>query len=149
MISRLFFIGAGLVLILVALAKIWSGFGGAEALKTYDPILAIDFKTLFIVVGAMELAVGILCIRLQSQLVRALLLLWLGASIVLYRVGLVSVGYHGPCRCLGTFTDALHIDPVAADLGLRIVLGVLLCGSAGVICAHLARRGRGAQEGAA
>jgi hypothetical protein len=57
------------------------------------------------------------------------LVAWLATSLLAYRIGLVAVGYHRPCPCLGNLTDALHIPPQIADTAMKIILAYLLIGS--------------------
>jgi hypothetical protein len=51
------------------------------------------------------------------------------ATLMLYRIGLWTVGYDRPCNCLGTMTDLFHISPEAVDLAMKILLSYLLIGS--------------------
>ena len=57
------------------------------------------------------------------------LVVWLATSFLVYRIGLVWVGYKKPCPCLGNLTDALHIPPQTADTAMKIILAYLLIGS--------------------
>jgi len=124
-----FVYSSGALLLATALAKIVSAFGTAQALQTADPIFAIQFRFLFLVVGAIELMAGLFCLMGKRLGLRLLLIAWLATSFVIYRLGLLWLGYHKPCGCLGTFTDALHISPQVADLALKIVLAYFLIGS--------------------
>jgi hypothetical protein len=54
---------------------------------------------------------------------------WLATSFVVYRLGLLWVGYHKPCGCLGSLTEALYLSPEAADASMKVVLAYLVVGS--------------------
>ncbi|MGH7977270.1 MAG: hypothetical protein ACREC8_11490, partial [Limisphaerales bacterium] len=54
---------------------------------------------------------------------------WLATNFFIYRLGLIHIGYHKPCSCLGTLTDALHIPAQTADTAMKIILAYLLIGS--------------------
>lgn len=51
------------------------------------------------------------------------LLIWLGLSMGLCRLGLGWMGWKAPCGCLGHLTDALGVSPVMVD---RVMVGVLV-----------------------
>ena len=126
---RLFIYSAGTLLVMTSAAKLVSAGGSARILQYMDPIFNISFQHVFVVVGALEFLVALLCFFYQRAEVKAGLLAWLSTSFLLYRLGLVWVGYHRPCSCMGNLTDALHIPPHAADLTMKIILGYLLLGS--------------------
>jgi hypothetical protein len=134
--ARKFLISAGLLLIVTGSAKLISVLGSAHILDMLDPVLEIRFLALFLGVGLLELLIGLECLRPGSAVWRAGLVAWLATSFVIYRLGLIWVGYHGACPCAGTLTGALHISPHAADTILKLVLGCLLVGS--YTCLHFA-----------
>ena len=126
---RIFTISSGILFLATAIAKVVSSFGSARILQNPDPILMMSFQHVFWIVGAVELIVAIFCffdIRCELQ---ASLVAWLATSFLIYRLGLVWIGYHRPCSCLGNLTDALHIPPQAADTAMKIILAYLLLGS--------------------
>ncbi len=122
-------VSAGLVLLAAAIAKLISSEGGAHILQKPDPILAISFQHVFWIVGTIELAVALTCLFSRQLHLQAGLLAWLATSFVAYRLGLVWVGWHKPCSCLGNLTDVLHISPQTADVAIKIILAYLLIGS--------------------
>jgi hypothetical protein len=71
----------------------------------------------------------LVCIFSKRTWLPAGLLAWLATSFLIYRIGLVAIGYHRPCHCLGNLTDALHIPPQTADTAMKIILAYLLLGS--------------------
>lgn len=126
---RLFVTSAAVLLLATALAKAVSAVGDAVILQGPDPIFGIALRTLLVVTAAIEGVVAWVCLRASRFTLKVELLLWLSIVFVLYRLGLWVVGYDQPCHCLGTMTDALHISPGSADVGMRIVLLYLLIGS--------------------
>jgi len=123
---RCFPASAAAILLATATAKTISGFGSAEVLEQPDPILGISFRSAFFVAGTIELAVGLICLFAKCLRWQTGLVAWLATIFVVYRLGLVLVGYKQPCNCLGGFTDALHITPGAADAAMKCILAYLL-----------------------
>jgi hypothetical protein len=131
--ARLFLRSAGMLLIITATAKLISSFGSAGILETGDPVLKIPFRILFWAVGGLEIVVGLICLlgskwRLQTGLVA-----WLATMFLVYRLGLLWIGYQRLCPCLGNLTDALHLPVHYAEMAMKIILGYLLIGSYGIV----------------
>jgi len=120
---------AGVLLAATAIAKFVSAGGSAGILRQSDPILGVKFQHVFMFVGAMEIVVALFCFFSKRMTTKASLVAWLSTSFLVYRVGLLLVGYKKPCSCLGNLTDALHIPPEIAAIGMRVVLAYLLFGS--------------------
>jgi len=124
-----FIYSAGILLAITAIAKLISSLGDAGILKNPDPILTISFQHIFWIVGAVELVISFFCffgIRVELRLG---LIALLATNFVMYRIGLILIGYLKPCPCLGNLTDALHILPKTADTAMKIILAYLLIGS--------------------
>jgi len=130
--TRWFLLSAAAILALTGVAKIWSSLGDAKVLWEIDPILGLRFGLLMRIVGVVELVVAFACIRLPAA-VANLLVAWLSASFLVYRLSLLWVDWRRPCPCLGALTDALHIPQEIADVFLKIVLAYLLIGSCGLL----------------
>jgi hypothetical protein len=126
---RFFLFSAGGVLLITAVAKIVSSFGGAHILQNGDPLFGIYFRNLFWIVSALEIGVALICFFGKRILFQAGLVAWLATAFVAYRLGLVWIDWHKPCSCLGNLTDALHIPPQTADTAMKIILAYLLIGS--------------------
>jgi hypothetical protein len=112
-----------------AIAKLVSAAGSARALLDVDPILGISFQNIFCIVGTIELFIGLICLLGNDKLCQVSLLACLSTMFLIYRVGLVLIGYQGPCACMGNLTDALHIPAKTADTAMKIILAYLLIGS--------------------
>ena len=91
--------------------------------------LCIEFHDLLRVVGGLELVVALVCFFSKRVYLQAGLVAWLTTNFVMYRLGLLWVGYHKPCPCLGNLTDMLHISSQTADTAMKIILAYLLIGS--------------------
>ncbi len=128
-LARLFILSAGVLLFVVATAKLISSLGTVTILRMPDPILSIPFRQVFRVVGLLELIIATVCFFGKNTGLRAGLLAWLATTFVLYRLGLLWIGYHKPCNCLGTMAGALHISSALADTVMKIILAYLLIGS--------------------
>ena len=140
-IARLFLYSAAVVLLLTGSAKVISSFGHETILQTRDPLTGIQFQVLFRIVAGIEFAIALTCIFSKRTLLPVGLVAWLTTSFLTYRVGLVLVGYHRPCQCMGNFTDALHISQQTADTAMKIILAYLLISSY-AICFWLWWRGK-------
>lgn len=126
---RFFIYSSGILLLVTAMAKIVSSLGDASILQTPEPVSGYTFRRIFQVVGAVEFVLGIICLMSRHIWLQISLVAWLASSFVIYRLGLIWIGYHRPCNCLGNLTDALQISPVAADHIVKLILLYLLVGS--------------------
>jgi hypothetical protein len=82
-----------------------------------------------LLVGVVEIVISTVCLFSKRTWLSAGFLAWLSTSFLAYRIGLVLVGYHRPCSCMGNLTDALHISPQTTDTAIKIILAYLLIGS--------------------
>ncbi len=132
-LRRVFYGSAVVILIVTALAKLISATGKARALALPDPMLMLTNREVLVVAGSIELLLaGYLFFGRKSWL-KVPLVAWLATNFLIYRLGLMWMGVHKPCGCLGTITDALAIPPTTVDLLLKIVLAYLLAGSYGLL----------------
>ena len=127
--ARWFLYSAAVVLFFTAAAKVISSFGHGTILQLRDPLIGLQFQDLFRIVGVIETVVALSCICSKRIWLPSGLVAWLGTSFLTYRIGLVAVGYHRPCSCMGNLTDALRIPPQTADTAMKIILAYLLIGS--------------------
>lgn len=125
----MFTYSAGVLLLTTSTAKLISASGSARILQTSDPVLFLSFRDVFWVVGTIELVVAFICFFGKRLGLQVGLVAWLTTYFVVYRLGLLWVGYQKPCSCMGDLTDALHISPQVADNAMKIVLAYLLLGS--------------------
>jgi hypothetical protein len=128
-----YFYSAGTILSTTGLAKIWSAFGNAPILLTSKPIFNVPFWEAFLVAGILEVLVAVVCFTKAPSRSVAWLLIWLGASFLVYRMGLIWVGYRRPCPCLGTLVDAIHLNPTVANMAMMISLSYIILGGIWVL----------------
>jgi len=132
-IARLYYYTAAVVLLLTATGKFISTIGHGPILYIHDPITDFKFSNLFRIAGSIEIAVALACVSVKRIWIQAGLVAWLSTTFLMYRIGLMLVGYHKPCSCLGNLTDALHIPPQTADTAMKIILAYLLVGSYAIL----------------
>ncbi len=126
---RVFYGSAAVILIFTAAAKLLSATGAARALALKDPLLTLTHREVLVLTGVIELLLAGYLFFGKKPLLKTSLVAWLATNFLIYRVGLVWMGVHKPCGCLGTITDALSIPPTTVDLLMKIVLAYLLAGS--------------------
>ncbi|MBP7826871.1 MAG: hypothetical protein KA236_10015 [Verrucomicrobia bacterium] len=108
-----FVLGAGAVLALTGIAKIWSAFGSVKLLAVADPIAGIPFRWLLLEVGVLELVIAGVCFFNRNRRLATLLVAWLATNFLVYRLGLWWMGWHRPCGCMGSLLSALA--PLGTD----------------------------------
>jgi hypothetical protein len=131
--ARLFLRSAAAILFFTAAAKVITSFGHGSILITRDPVTGFQFHDLLRGVGCVEAAVALVCVLSRRLWLSASLVAWLMMSFLVYRFGLVLVGYHRPCNCMGNLTDSLHLSPQSADNIMKGILTYLLIGSLAVL----------------
>lgn len=140
-ITKYFVISAACVLVVVGSAKvIGSLLSQAPALSAADPIFDISFQKLMVVAGLIELIVAMICLLTFRGLLGLFCVGWLATSVLVYRLGLVWLGWHLPCGCLGSLAWALHLSPTTADALAKILLTYLMAGSLGLMMLHARKR---------
>ena len=120
---------AAVILGITGVAKVWTAFAPTKVLAVADPFTGISFGHLMLTVGVLELIIAIICWFAKSLKLALVLIAWMATNFVVYRCGLLMIGWHKPCSCLGNLTDALHIPPQTADTAMKIILAYLLIGS--------------------
>jgi hypothetical protein len=128
-LARRYLDSAGVILFVTGVAKLVSSGGATRALQAIDPMFGLPFATVFFGAGLLELVVSHYTLKWTEILPRAMLVAWISTCFLVYRIGLFWMGWHKPCGCLGTFTEALHLSPAAADTLMKFVLAYLLIGS--------------------
>lgn len=137
--ASLVLITTGSILTLSALAKLASALGTAKVLGMSDPLLGISYRYLLTGVAGLEILTACLCFLRKSSRLAIISVAWLCTSFLFYRVGLWWIGWKQPCKCMGTITDALHIDAQTADYIAVVLLGYMLIGSYGILLVEYRR----------
>jgi hypothetical protein len=125
--QKWFLRSAGLILVILGGAKIWSALGTAEILRVSDSMVGLQFRYFLLGVGCVELIIALACLIRPRESA----LFWLtcfSTALLVYRAGLFWIGWKGPCACMGNLTEALHLSPQAAENIVRVVLAYLLVG---------------------
>jgi len=122
------------------LIKLISAFGSARLLTEQDSIFDVKNTYLLGFTGSLEILIGIILISKLDLLFRRLVLVWLTACLVLYRVGLWWLNVAQPCPCLGNITGWLGISRRTADLLATSILVYLLVGSLVILLRPAVRR---------
>lgn len=120
---------AAAALALTGSAKMLSGLGSAKLLETADPIFGVTLRMVLLLTGIVECLVAVFCLLDRHEAIAIPLVAWLAASFLAYRLGLWWIGWHRPCPCLGTLTDALGLSPAWASNAMKLVAVYLLAGS--------------------
>jgi hypothetical protein len=137
--EALFRRSAIIVLFITAAAKLLSATGQAALLEFPDPLIGLTNRHVLLLVGSVELAVAAGLISALGPRNKYLLLAWLSANFLLYRVGFHSVSPGKPCPCLGTLTESLPLSQGTVDVLLWSAVIYLLLGSV-LILGQLGRR---------
>ena len=128
-IEKGFHYSLGVVLLCIAVAKIFSAAGSERILNSPDPVFSLSYRQVLITVAAIELGVAALLIVARNARAKNMVLAWLGFNLLLYRLGGWWLGGHAPCPCLGTLGSALPLSRLTIERGLQIVIAYTLIGS--------------------
>jgi len=120
---------ASTLLFASGLAKLISITAQTRILQELDPLIGIKYKYLFAIAGSIEIILAIVGFSAKPIYLRVLAIAWVSTGISTYRFGLIWIGYHGACGCLGSLTQALHISPQTADTAMKAILVYLLVGA--------------------
>jgi hypothetical protein len=132
-VIRAYVFSAAGILAVAGVAKVWTAFSHIKYLVVVDPITGFSYEKLMLLVGLFELVAAGFCL-LNTVRRRALgLIAWLATCFLAYRVGYWWIGWRRPCGCMGSLSDALHIDLHTANTAMTIILAYLLIGSYGIL----------------
>src|SRR6478609_1737632 len=98
---HLFVRSVAILLLLTAVAKLFSAFGSARILTARDPMFLLKYWQIMILVGLLELAVAIYLFRGRDSILKLFAILWLGSNFIFYRMANDLMGIT-VCPCLGT-----------------------------------------------
>jgi len=103
-----FFKASAVMLVLTAMAKLYSSFGSAKVLVVQDELLHLGYRPLLISVALLEIGVAAFLIRGRSDFRKCLVMFWLSGNFLSYHLGNYLLGIH-LCPCLGHLTDRLPL----------------------------------------
>jgi DNA-directed RNA polymerase subunit RPC12/RpoP len=128
-----FVLSAGAILMLAGVSRVIQAFDGSSVWDMPDPVFGLKFRYLVLSFGVAELAVAFLCLFTTKHTLSLGLAAWLVLNLVVYRIGMWTMGWHHPWVLLGGLTDTLNVSPVVADSILAAIAAVLLFGSGSVL----------------
>lgn len=134
--ERRFLVSAGVLLAVTAVAKMFSAIGPARALDMPDPLLGLPFRQLLLLVGIVELLIAFFCLFTGRDRLSLRAVGWISTNFLVYRLGLLLIGWNHPCACMGKLAGVLHLSDQAADNIMKGVLVFLLLGSYLLLFAH-------------
>lgn len=135
---KLFVYSAGLILVVLAIAKVVMILDAGKVQTLADPIFQVPFQSLMWIASIIELSIGGWCLSRTANAQKVAAIAWAGTIFLSYRLGLWWVGYEKPCSCLGSLTTSLGITLEMSDLVAKTILAYLLIGSYSTIFAILA-----------
>lgn len=137
---EIYFVTAAAVLLFITgAAKILSAFSGAVALDQPDALLILPHRYIFLLLGGLELGVSAFLLIGRNLKMQLLVIAWLAANFLFYRLGLIWMNGSSFCNCLGSFNEYLPISPRTLNAAACVALGGLLVGSGAFLL--IGRRG--------
>jgi hypothetical protein len=125
---RCFILSAGAILLAAALTRFLIGFGNAQVLALPEPLLGIPLRYAVLLVGALELAVAVICLFGKKMGIQIGGLAWLTANYFVFRAALLWLNCHPQATCIGSLSDPLQttrgmIGLVLPYLPIYLVIG--------------------------
>jgi len=124
-----FILSAGGILLLTGTVKVLNFLANPQAPDMTDPVFAMQFRHLVVLVGLAEMVVACLCLFTSKRTLSLGLLTWLVATLAAYRIGIWTMGWHHPYAWVAGWINGLDISPRAADLIIGVTSAYLLIGS--------------------
>jgi hypothetical protein len=129
-VVRCFTDSAGALLLTVATAIFISSGAGAGWVPPRDPLFQVSMTVVFWIVGAVELAVGLVCLFGKQAWLKVSLILWLAMIFLAYQLGFFwTVGPRSFSGYWGNLAAAFHVMPGTASWMLIAAFVYLLIGS--------------------
>jgi hypothetical protein len=129
-VIQLFTDSAGALLSAFASAMFISNVAGAGWVPPRDPLFGISMAALFWAVGAVELAVGLVCIFGKQTWLKTSLIIWLAATFLVYQIGLLcAAGLRSFSGYWGNLAITFDVAPSTASWVPTAVFVYLLTGS--------------------
>jgi len=130
---RFFIYSTGGLLLAAALERFIIALGTAPVLDLPDPLLEIPLRYAVLGVGILELGVALVCRFGKSVTWFSVLATWLATNWAVYRIGLLCMGLHVQCTCVGRVTDPFQLPRGDASYILACLPICLVLGSYGTI----------------
>jgi predicted RNA-binding Zn-ribbon protein involved in translation (DUF1610 family) len=144
---RYFIVLAGAILLVAALSRFLIAFSDAQVLALPEPLLGIPLRFGVLLVGVIELVVGLLCLFGKRIGIQAGCVAWLGVNYAAYRIGAIAMGEHHQGTAIGSLTDPLQLTRGFTGLMVGFVpVCLLLGGSASTVWLWLGDRSTNRQK---
>jgi hypothetical protein len=130
----------GVALLLVAAAsKFWTLALQPPILGVLDPVWSVENRYLLAAVAATELICAVAVLSSSHWWFKGLVLAWLGANFLVYRVALHFSGSAMPCPCLGQLGAQFGLSHVEMEAITKGMLLYLLAAGAFLLIRHRPR----------
>lgn len=144
-----FLYSSACILIVTAIAKLYTGTSSVKMLTAPDPLLHVNYRWLMLGAGVCELVVAAVLLLSRKDRLKYLSLFWLSLNFALYHIGYFLLGLPQKlCPCLGHLTDALHLKAEQVEPVLQGIVAYLLAGSLLGLLAHTFCPKTGSRNGA-
>lgn len=138
-IERWFFSLASGILAGTGLLKLASVFESWTALARPDPLfLFLSTRTVLLAAVVLELVVACILLVGRNPLFLSAWLTWLCLVLATYRFSLHTIGYRGPCKCLGNPPRWLPLDSTTLDRIALTLLIFMASGGMAILIWHVA-----------
>lgn len=126
---RLFIYCAGGILLAAALMRFLIAAGSSPVLTLPEPMLGIPLRYAVLLVGALELAVALICLFGKQTGLQIGWVAWLTSDFIVYRIGLLTTHCHPQATCIGSLTDPLQLSRGISGWIMTLTPYYLLLGS--------------------
>jgi hypothetical protein len=130
-LTKLYFMGAFLLLLSAAFGKFYSAFSDPHELpmlRMLDPIFLVENWAVMIGTGLVEVSGLIILVASRRSWFKATFLVWLSLNFILYRLAYFSSGAGRPCPCLGNLAAKIGLSSADSEFFLRVSIVYLLAG---------------------
>jgi hypothetical protein len=126
---HIFLRSSSVILLMAALDRFLILNNGSHILRLTDPIFEIQVKYGVIIVGAIELVVGLFCLFGRPVAFTVGCVAWLATNWAVCQLGLIWMNTELKGSCLGSLGDPFHLSHGAVRYIIKIVPLYLLFGS--------------------
>jgi len=96
---------AGILLLTVCLSKLITFYSGSKALSAQEGLTGISYAKLLAVIAIVEAIIGTAATFFPKAQFSVWGVGWLGILFTGYRLVRSIMGFHGPCKCLGSLFE--------------------------------------------
>jgi hypothetical protein len=127
--TQSYFMGAAAVILFILAALNFCGAAGTSpALNWPDALLPLSNRWVLVLCGGAEIGVSAVLLAGKSKWVKFGWLAWLTTNLLVYRIGLWSVGASNFGDYLGNYIEWFTISPRTMSLVTEILIGFMFIG---------------------